>query len=293
MEKNNFKKAEVIVDVPRQTKANGLSIAQLNHHLLMDYLDPYLMFDHFEMAQPFFPPHPHAGFSAVTYMFPESKNGFQNLDSLGDRHQIPPGAIHWTAAGRGVVHEEVPLERGVICHGLQIFINLHSSKKMMEPMIHHLDPQEVPLVKTITSEVRVVVGSHEGKTSPLSPPTDVVLFDVWLQPGGVFKHSFLKKEIGFVYSIGGTVHIGNIGSCETLNEHQACGFGEDGEILQVAAQDHPVHFVVGAGVPLREPVVFYGPFCMNTKAQIEEALRNYQTGKMGSLTPSFALENQK
>lgn len=284
---STFKRAEVIADVPRQQKSDGLSIAQLNHHLLGAYLDPYLMFDHFEMAQPFFHPHPHAGFSAVTYIFPESENGFQNRDSRGDQHKILPGAIHWTAAGKGIVHEEVPLENGVICHGLQIFVNLPANKKMMEPEIHHLDPHEVPVVQTENMEVRVIVGSHADKTSPLSPPTTVVLFDVWLKPGGIFTHGFKSNEIGFVYLLSGSAHIGDVGTCESLEEHQACGFGAQGETLQVAAKDHPVHFVVGAGVPLREPVVFYGPFCMNTKEQIQEAMRNYQTGKMGSLKPSF------
>ena len=283
----SFKKAEHIVNVPRQTKSQGLSIAQLNHHLLGDYLDPYLMLDHFEMAQPFFPPHPHAGFSAVTYMFPESKNGFQNRDSLGDKHKIPPGAIHWTAAGRGVVHEEVPLERGAICHGLQIFVNLPSNKKMMNPEVYHLDPHQIPVVSSATSDVRVVVGSHGGETSPLVPPTDVALFDIRLKPGGVFTHKFNRKEIGFVYMIEGSAHVGSIGDCDNLSAHQACGFSAEGETLQVAAPEYPVHFVVGAGIPLKEPVVFYGPFCMNTKSQIEETIRNFQNGKMGSLTPSF------
>ena len=283
----NYKRAERIVDIYRRRESNGLSIAQLNHHLLGEYLDPYLMLDHFEMAEPFFPPHPHAGFSAVTYMFPDSLNGFQNRDSRGDQHKILPGALHWTAAGKGIVHEEVPLKRGVTCHGLQIFINLPSGKKMMDPEVYHLDPHEIPGVQTQDSEVRVVVGSYGDKISKIKPPTNVVFFDVWLKPGGIFTHSFSLQEIGFVYVISGSAHMGEVGSCASIEEHQACGFGATGEVLQLAAKDRPVHFVVGAGIPLREPVVFYGPFCMNTKLQIEEAIRNYQTGKMGSLTPSF------
>ena len=282
-----FKSAELIVEVPRHRKSNGLSIAQLNDQLLGEYLDPYLMFDHFEMAEPFFRPHPHAGFSAVTYMFPKSKNGFQNRDSRGDTHKILPGAIHWTAAGKGLVHEEVPIERGVVCEGLQIFVNLPASKKMMEPQSFHLDPEEVPVVESQGTHVRVVVGSHGGMTSPLVPPIDVLLLEVTLQPGSVFTHPFPEGHSGFVYLLSGSAYVGSIGNCKEVRESQACGFGESGSVLQVGSKDHVVHFMVGAGRPLREQVVFYGPFCMNTKEQIELAIENYQSGKMGYLKPSF------
>lgn len=284
---NEFKKVELKADVPRKQRAPGLSIAQLNHGLLGKYLDPYLMFDHFEMAEPFFAPHPHAGFSAVTYMFPESQNGFQNRDSRGDRHKIPPGAIHWTAAGRGIVHEEVPIVRGVVCEGLQIFVNLPSHKKMMDPQVFHLDRHEIAVVKDNLSEVRVVVGEHQGITSSLKPPTEVSLFDIWLKPGAIFRHEFKVGETGFVYTLKGSVHIGEEDSCVELHSGQAAGISESGSTLQIVSQDVSSHLVVGFGKPLREPVVIYGPFVMNTKEQIQEAVLNYQSGKMGTLEASF------
>jgi redox-sensitive bicupin YhaK (pirin superfamily) len=140
------KRVEARSHIPRKRRAAGLSIAQLHGEHLTGQLDPFLAIDHFEMALPFFPPHPHAGFSAVTYLFPQSQNGFVNRDSRGEALQIHPGDLHWTAAGSGVVHEEVPITRGVVCHGLQIFVNLHSSKKWMAPQALHLAAAQVPVV---------------------------------------------------------------------------------------------------------------------------------------------------
>lgn len=95
-------------------------------------LDPFLNLDDFTMSQPTFPPHPHAGFSAITYMFEDSPGAFVNRDSLGDRSLIEPGAFHWTQAARGMMHEEVPEHPGVRCHGLQMFVNLREVDKLAD-----------------------------------------------------------------------------------------------------------------------------------------------------------------
>ena len=109
---------EAVSTIPGRSRSSGLTIAQLHADVLGASLDPFLMCDCFWMAQPFFPPHPHAGFSAVTYMLPESDGGFVNRDSLGHRNLIRPGALHWTEAARGVMHEEVPITPGLSCQGL-------------------------------------------------------------------------------------------------------------------------------------------------------------------------------
>jgi hypothetical protein len=110
-------------------------------------LDPFLSVDHFRMSQPTFPPHPHAGFSAVTYMFEDSPGGFINRDSLGDVSRIGPGALHWTQAARGMMHEEIPERRGVEGHGLQMFVNLRADHKQPPPArVPRRRPREVPEV---------------------------------------------------------------------------------------------------------------------------------------------------
>jgi redox-sensitive bicupin YhaK (pirin superfamily) len=274
-------------EVVRRRRSAGLSIAQLHTEHLPDHLDPFLAFDHFEMAEPFFPPHPHAGFSAVTYMFPQSSNGFLNRDSRGDQIEIPPGALHWTGAGRGLMHEETPLRRGVVCHGLQIFVNLAASKKWMEPQVLHLDPADVPRVSGAGAEVRVVTGSHGGVSSPLRPPTDVTLLDVTLAAGATLVHEVPKGQARFAYVIDGAVDTGAAERTIRATRGTAVGYDEDGVVVEMTATNGPAHVVLAGGTPLREPVVFYGPFCMSTPDDIERAIRSYQTGAMGHLERSF------
>lgn len=273
--------------VERRRRAAGLSIAQLHTGDLPDHLDPFLAFDHFEMAEPYFPPHPHAGFSAVTYMLPESENGFVNRDSFGERIEIRPGDLHWTAAGRGLMHEEVPIQRGIVCNGLQIFVNLHSSKKWMPPQVLHLSAADVPRVKTGDSDTRVVVGAHGDARSPLTPPTDVTLLDIEIAPGGTFLHEVPRGESRFVYVITGDVAAGPSTEAVRVQASEAAGFSQAGDRVLLRGGERGARVIVAGGAPLREPVLFHGPFCMNTRDDLMRAVSDYEAGKMGRLEPSF------
>jgi len=269
--------------VHRRSMSTGLSIAQLHTEHLPEHLDPFLAFDHFRMGEPFFPPHPHAGFSAVTYMFPQSANGFLNRDSRGERIEIHPGDLHWTCAGSGLMHEEVPIVDGVVCHGLQIFVNLPAAKKWTKPEVFHLRAADIPRVTAEGVDVRLVVGSHQGRTSPLAPPTEVSLLDVVLAPGGEFDHVAPGGESRFVYVIEGSVDVGSRTGPTRLVAGDAAGFSQDGDSVLVRAVGGPAHVVVAGGRPLREPTVFYGPFCMTTREDVLRAVHDYETGKMGRL----------
>lgn len=275
------------VQIQRHRRSEGLSIAQLHTEHLPDHLDPFLAFDHFEMAQPFFPPHPHAGFSAVTYMFPQSENGFVNRDSLGDRIEIHPGDLHWTGAGRGVMHEEVPIRRGVVCHGLQIFVNLHSSKKWMAPQILHQNAADVLRITSPAGEIRVVVGAHGEHRSPIDAPTNVTLLDIVLSPNGTFEHQVPLGESRFVYVIEGNVNVGPSSNSVRLVQGSAAGLSARGDIVALSAGEKGAHVIVAGGKPLDEPIVSYGPFCMNTQEEILRVIQDYKAGKMGHLDPSF------
>jgi redox-sensitive bicupin YhaK (pirin superfamily) len=110
-------------------------------------IDPFLSVDHFRMSAPTFPPHPHAGFSAVTYLFSDSETGFINRDSLGHRLEISPGAVHWTQAAAGVMHEEYPREPGKQAHGFQIFVNLAASQKHAAPSVKHAGAPDMPTLE--------------------------------------------------------------------------------------------------------------------------------------------------
>jgi redox-sensitive bicupin YhaK (pirin superfamily) len=273
--------------IARRQRSAGLSIAQVHGEHLPDHLDPFLALDHFEMAQPFFPPHPHAGFSAVTYMFPRSRNGFVNRDSHGTRVEIGPGDLHWTAAGSGILHEEVPITRGVPCHGLQIFVDLATAQKWMAPRVLHLDAGDVPRLDGPGVDLRVVLGRHGDLRSPLVPPTDVTLLDLVLAPGGVLDHVVPAREARFVYVIDGRVDVGPPSASARLEAGEAAGLSQTGDRLVVGASDGGAHVIIAGGVPLREPRVFHGPFCMATPEDVVRAMADYQAGRMGRLEPSF------
>jgi redox-sensitive bicupin YhaK (pirin superfamily) len=271
----------------RRAMSDGLTINQIHpdaHSTLL--MDPFLAIDSFHMAQPFFRPHPHAGFNAVTYMLPDSPGGFVNRDSLGHRDLIGPGTLHWTAAGSGMMHEEVPWERGLTATGLQIFVNLAAVDKMRRPEALHLDSGDVPVVLHDGSSTLVVAGAHDGTRSPLRPPTDVTILHVTLEPGATWNHSAQSGHTRFLVALGGTVTVEPEG---TEIEPDGSGFwSTEGETIAVSNHSNAAsRFVVAGGSPLDEPVVFHGPFCMNTTAQIDDAVRRYHSGAMGHLDASF------
>lgn len=248
-------------------------------------LDPFLALTDFHMTQPTFAPHPHAGFSAVTYMFRDSAGSFRNRDSLGDQSLIGPGALHWTQAGSGMMHEEIPVVPGLDCHGLQLFVNLRSSHKLASPQAFHVDAEDVPAFEPAPGAVvKVVAGATGGVASPIEGLlTEVLLLDVELAPTSFVDLSIPMTHRVVVLVLDGTVHVG---------EHQLPGLtvaslrGES-PALSIAAGDAGATLLVLAGEPIEERVVFSGPFCMNSQAQIDEARRRFAAGDMGRLSPSF------
>jgi redox-sensitive bicupin YhaK (pirin superfamily) len=245
-------------------------------------LDPFINIDEFLMSQPTFPPHPHAGFSAVTYMLESSPGAFTNRDSLGDEVPIAPGALHWTQAARGMMHEEIPQVPGTICHGLQIFVNLKAEDKLTPPEVFHAEPAEIPEVIFEGAKVRVLAGSFGGKTSPLHKlRTPVTLLDVQLQPGAAVQIPWPSVQNAFALVLGGS---GLSGDTE-LAEHTAVGFEHDGDTVELRAGNAGLHVIVAGGMPIAEPMAMGGPFVMNTPEQIREAEARFRRGEMGYLAP--------
>jgi redox-sensitive bicupin YhaK (pirin superfamily) len=245
--------------------------------------DPYIMADHYRMSQPVFGPHPHAGFSAVTYMFDDAETGFNNRDSRGDSSQIRPGDAHWTIAGAGVVHDEVPIENGKVAHGLQLFINLAAKDKHMSPTAIHIRSEDMPRIKQPTgATVKVAFGAYAdgfvSKDAIVASPTDVALLDIHLGEGDKFVYPVKQGTNVFLTVVKGSITVGD----ESIKESQAVAFGRDGGLLEIST-NVDTHFALFLGSPLNEPIVQHGPFAMTNKADILRAINDYQTGKMGAL----------
>lgn len=164
------------------------------------------MLDHFRVTGRPFPPHPHAGFAAVTYLFEDSLGGLRSRDSLGNDLVTGPGGIVWTEAGRGLLHEEVPAETGRDLHAVQIFVNLSAKNKLVAPRLLRLESAEVPEWRSIAGDrVRAVVGSFYGARSRLLPSEPFSLFDAQVQN----EVSFILPEahVSLIYVLSGKAQV--------------------------------------------------------------------------------------
>ncbi len=266
----------------RKALSAGLSIVKIHPSLIGWPLDPFLQIDWFRMSEPFFPPHPHAGFSAVTYMLPESAGGFVNRDSRGDRSLIRPGTIHWTEAARGILHEEVPEVTGIACDGMQIFVDLPARHRHDEPAVHHVEAASVPRLVRPGVELRVLAGATGGLDPAVRPRTDCVLWDVSLAAG-----ERLQLPVDPDWHLTGLLCRGTLSAGgERIHEGAAIQFAPGSE-LGIEATTEAVRVVVFGGRPLNQPVVAGGPFVMSSRAEIEDADRRFRAGLMGTLERSF------
>jgi redox-sensitive bicupin YhaK (pirin superfamily) len=246
-------------------------------------LDPFMGIDHAWMSAPTFPPHPHAGFSAVTYLFLDSETGIANRDSQGNSTLIEPGGLHWTAAGRGVVHEENPAVLESTTHLLQVFVNLPRDRQDAAPFALTLAPQDVPVVQRPGVRVRVPLGRFGDVHSPLTPPTEVTLLDITLEAGAELTLPVPAGQRAFFMPINGSAAI------------DGQGFGLDdlgAPILPTAteATTHQLTAKAGAakvavfiGEPLRQPVLSNGPMAFANQESLAAATAAYHRGEFGRL----------
>ncbi|MEO3723486.1 pirin family protein [Pseudomonas syringae] len=246
-------------------------------------IDPFLGVDHAWISGPTFPAHPHAGFSAVSYLFMDSQTGIDNQDSLGNRNLIQPGGLHWTAAGNGVVHEEVPAEPGKTVHMLQIFINLPEDKQSQAPFAFSVESQEVPVVHSPGVKVRVPLGSFHNVVSPLSLPTDVRLLDISLEAGRELSVSIPEGHVAFVMPIDGEVSVD--GHPFDLSDPKVpvnLPQGADRRVI-LSAPTGNAKAVVFSGTPLNQPVHWQGPMALASSEALTAAVARYQRGDFGNL----------
>ncbi|SDZ71367.1 hypothetical protein SAMN05518800_7078 [Variovorax sp. YR752] len=246
-------------------------------------MDPFLGIDHAWMSAPTFPPHPHAGFSAVTYLFLDSETGIANRDSQGNSTLIQPGGLHWTAAGHGVIHEENPAVPGSTVHLLQIFVNLPVERQGAAPFALSLAPQDVPVVQRPGARVRIPFGSFGGVHSPLTPPTDVTLLDISLEAGAELVLPLAVGQRAFVMPIFGSAEIdGESFSLDNLGVPILPAANEATTHTLVAKSDG-AKVAVFIGEPLHQPVFSNGPMAFASPKSLTAAAAAYHRGDLGTL----------
>jgi redox-sensitive bicupin YhaK (pirin superfamily) len=247
----------------------------------LDHLDPFLLLDHFESANPAdyeagFPYHPHRGIETVTIV---RRGEVRHRDSLGHRGTIATGDIQWMTSGSGILHEEMPQVRSEGIAGLQLWLNLPAAEKMSRPK--YRDLQSDRLTETETDEgasIRVIAG--EAADGRLVGPVEGLavapkFVDVTLPPGAAFRERVPQGYTAFAYLDQGKVRFGP----EQIPVHApALVIFGDGDVVEASAGAGGGRFLLAAARSLREPIARYGPFVMNTRSEIEQTLQDLRTG---------------
>ena len=249
----------------------------------LDYLDPFLLFDHFGSDNPAdylkgFPMHPHRGIETVTYML---AGKVRHQDSLGNAGTIGPGDVQWMTAGGGIMHEEMPAPLQGRMYGFQLWVNLPARLKMTQPRYQEIPSARIPEVERGEGiKVRVIAGTFDGVAGPVTDiAADPTYLDVALSPDSSFFEPVERGHAAFayVYEGEGVFGITDRDAGKVVRQLKLVVF-DDGDGVQVRAADQSVRFLLVSGKPLYEPIARYGPFVMNTREEIQQALQDLRDG---------------
>ncbi len=247
--------------------------------------DPFLLFDHFAFNDPIegplvgFPMHPHRGIETVTYML---EGSVHHRDSLGNSGLIGSGDVQWMTSGSGIMHEEMPRRspQGNV-FGFQLWVNLPAALKMSQPRYQEVTADTIPMVEKDGAKIRIVAGEIDGVQGPVTEiAANPIYLDVELSPGSYFSHPIPRGHttVAYVFEGEGDFGVDESGKGDLVDAVHLILFN-DGDSIQVqATPDSGVRFMLMAGAPFEEPIVPYGPFVMNTPAEIQQALDDLRNG---------------
>ena len=252
----------------------------------LDSADPFLLLDEFrsESGDDYvagFPDHPHRGFETVTYML---AGVMRHEDHSGNRGELVPGSVQWMTAGRGIIHSEMPQQRDGLLWGFQLWVNLPAKDKMTAPRYQEFAPEKIPVVNRADgTTVRVVAGESEGVSGAVvGIATRPLYLDVAVPVGKSFEQATPAGHTGLVYVFEGAAEVGaGAAGAGTRVAASQLAVLTEGEALRVVSSESKVRFLLLAAQPLREPVVRHGPFVMNTREEIHQAIRDFQSGAFG------------
>ncbi|WP_445368050.1 pirin family protein [Methylomonas sp. BW4-1] len=254
----------------------GVKLTRVLGQSLQLRLDPFLMLDAFGSDKPNdyiagFPNHPHRGFETLTYLI---TGRMRHSDNAGHQGLLETGGIQWMTAGRGIIHSEMPEQKDGMLEGFQLWINLPAAEKMQPAGYQDVQSEQIPELLTANGvKVRVIAGSSHGVAGAIQrPDTEPLFLDLHLPAGASFSQSLPAGHNAFFYVYRGEVAVAE--RSVAAQRMAVLSSGEsDGVILQ-AKQDS--RLILVAGKPLREPIAQHGPFVMNTREQIEQAIDDYQ-----------------
>ncbi len=277
------RKVVQIVEPQPVVEGAGVRLKRVFPTDALDYPDPFLLFDHFGSDNPDdylagFPMHPHRGIETVTYML---AGAVHHKDSIGNSGVIEAGDVQWMTAGGGIMHEEMPQPRQGQMAGFQLWVNLPARLKMTQPRYQEFASDQIPEVTREDGvKIRVIAGTVNGVTGPVTEiAANPVYLDVTLPAGASFSHAIQRGHtaLGYVFEGEGMFGITGEGEGETVSFPKLIVF-DDGDYFEARANRGSVRFLIMSGKPSYEPIVRYGPFVMNTREEIQQALRDLRDG---------------
>ena len=281
----------MIVPASSTLEGGGFEVYRPFPGQVADWFDPFLLLD--EMAPNHHSPgeavgapaHPHRGFETVTYIF---RGEVEHHDSAGNHGLIGPGDARCMTAGAAIIHSEMPSARiqtnGGVSHGIQLWINLPAALRRTTPKYQALTADQMSSVSGPGWTAEIVAGSLLDHVGPAHTHTPVGLGRVEIQPGSSLRIPATDGHTALVYAFAGHATVGAPG--EPLPPHHLAVLGHGGgDIALTVSADaaEPFHCLVLIGEPINEPMVRYGPFVMNTKAEIQEAISDFNAGRMGTI----------
>ncbi|MCP1339634.1 pirin family protein [Idiomarina sp. M1R2S28] len=263
--------------MPAQDGA-GVKLTRIINQPGLKHQDPFLMLDEFRSDNPDdyiagFPPHPHRGFCTLTYMLAGT---MEHKDSVGNSGEVDAGGVQWMKAAKGIIHAEMPKQVEGLMWGFQLWVNLPGDEKMSEPEWHDYPSATIPEVKNGDALVRIISGQYQQQNGPVNAPgRDFLMLDVHL---GSDRFSLpsqgQKRRLAYVYQGELTVN------GEAAKEGELMLL-DPAETLDISGTEN-ARFILLAAKPIEEPIAQYGPFVMNSSDQIEQAIKDYQSGQLAA-----------
>jgi redox-sensitive bicupin YhaK (pirin superfamily) len=285
-----------VVTARRQLEGEGFVVRRPFPGIDLSLADPFLLLDHLGAVEyapgeaKGAPWHPHRGFETVTYII---DGAVEHQDSTGGGGLITDGATQWMTAGAGILHSELPpqelVTQGGLFHGVQLWVNLPRTQKWLKPRYQDIDARDVALLSSGDggSLVRVIAGALAGHAGPGVTHTPITYLHATVVPGARLTLPWPEDFNALVYVLSGRGFAGP--EKRPVDEGQLAIFGSGSALTVTAADSQPAasrtgwEILVLGGLPIRESVARYGPFVMNTKAEIVQAIEDFQAGRLGTI----------
>ena len=290
-----------VADAPSFLEGEGFKVRRATAGIDLALADPFLMLDHMGAVEyapgeaKGAPDHPHRGFETVTYML---DGKMRHLDSYGGGGVITDGATQWMTAGSGVVHSEMPtqdlLDGGGLFHGFQLWVNLPAAQKWADPRYQDLEATDVGLLASedAGAVVRLIAGELGGVRGPGDTRTPITYGHATIAPGARLRTAWRSDFNALAYVVSGTGSAG--AEARPIHEGQIVVFGPGQAIELRADGSQDARHAAGmdvlllGGLPIREQIAWYGPFVMNDRTELVQAIEDYQAGRMGRIPPDIA-----